>query len=111
MQQGSTMSRTVRGFSLALALSLVLGGCASVSAGSGGGSASPSSSPSSPTAKKPASPTETARPVSGADAERLKRVMVPLLQAMNHPLPPSKVKIGIMDDEHINAASAGGGEF
>ena len=44
-------------------------------------------------------------------AERLKRVMLPLIKAMDHPLPTNQVKIGIMDDSHINAASAGGGEF
>ena len=37
--------------------------------------------------------------------------MVPLLQAMNHPLPPSEVRVGIMADPHINAASAGNGQF
>ena len=112
MRRGSTVFRSAQGLSLALALSLLLGGCAGVTTTGGGGSASPSPS-SSPkdTARRPSSPTETAKPVSGAQAERLKTVMVPLLRAMDHPLDPSKVKIGIMDDEHINAASAGGGEF
>jgi len=37
--------------------------------------------------------------------------MVPLMAKMNKPRSPSEVKIGIMDDPHINAASAGNGEF
>ena len=37
--------------------------------------------------------------------------MLPLIKAMDHPLATNQVKIGIMDDPHINAASAGGGEF
>jgi predicted Zn-dependent protease len=44
-------------------------------------------------------------------AERLKTVMTPLLQKMNHPIPLDQVRIGLMDDSHINAANAGGGEF
>lgn len=31
--------------------------------------------------------------------------------AMDHPRPLNQVKVGIMDDSHVNAASAGGGEF
>jgi Zn-dependent protease with chaperone function len=37
--------------------------------------------------------------------------MAPLVLAMDHPRPLAQVKVGIMDDPHINAASAGGGEF
>jgi len=44
-------------------------------------------------------------------AERIRRVMAPLVAAMDHPRPLSQVKVGIMDDSHVNAASAGGGEF
>ncbi len=29
----------------------------------------------------------------------------------SHPRPLSQVQVGIMDDPHVNAASAGGGEF
>lgn len=91
-----------------LALVALLGGCAGATS-SPTGSASP---PSSPDARRPSSsPTENARPVSGAHAERLKRVMVPLIAAMNKPLPLNQVKVGIMDDSHVNAASAGKGEF
>jgi len=37
--------------------------------------------------------------------------MVPLIKVMDHPRPLSQVKVAIMDDPHVNAASAGGGEF
>src|SRR5262245_41055765 len=51
------------------------------------------------------------RAVDPATVERLQRVMIPLLRAMDHPRDPGQVKLGIMDDPHINAASAGSGEF
>jgi predicted Zn-dependent protease len=51
------------------------------------------------------------RPLDRAEALRLQRVMTPLLRAMDHPRSPDQVKVGIMDDPHINAASGGGGEF
>jgi Zn-dependent protease with chaperone function len=110
--QRSMMSRTAKGLGVGLAVALLLGGCAGITSSSGG-SASPSSSKDTtrPAPAPSQSPTASAKPVSGEQAERLKRVMVPLLRAMNRPLDPSKVKVGIMDDTHINAASAGGGEF
>jgi len=37
--------------------------------------------------------------------------MVPLIRVMDHPRPLSQVRVAIVDDPHINAASAGGGEF
>jgi putative metalloprotease len=37
--------------------------------------------------------------------------MVPLIQAMNHPRSLNKVKVAVVDDPDVNAASAGGGEF
>jgi predicted Zn-dependent protease len=43
--------------------------------------------------------------------ERLKTVMIPLLQKMNKPIPSNQVRIGLIDDPNINAANAGGGEF
>jgi metalloprotease len=91
-----------------LALAALLAGCSVASSSSPTGSASP---PTSQDTRRPSSPTETARPVSGAHAERLKRVMVPLIAAMNRPIPLNQVKVGIMDDTHVNAASAGNGEF
>jgi Zn-dependent protease with chaperone function len=101
------ISRSAKGLGVGLALALLLGGCAGVTTSSGG-SASPSSRD---TTRPSSSPTATAKPVDGAQAERLKRVMVPLINAMNRPIPLNQVKVGIMDDTHINAASAGNGEF
>jgi Zn-dependent protease with chaperone function len=49
--------------------------------------------------------------VDAAQAERLQRIMVPLIRAMNKPKSLNEVKVGIMDDASINAANAGGGEF
>jgi predicted Zn-dependent protease len=56
-------------------------------------------------------PQPSNRKVDPAVVERLQRVMIPLMAKMNKPLQPNQVKVGIMDDPHINAASAGGGEF
>ncbi|HEY7539387.1 MAG TPA: M48 family metallopeptidase [Methylomirabilota bacterium] len=61
-----------------------------------------------PTASQP---TASSKKVDPAVVERLQRVMIPLMAKMNKPLSPNQVKVGIMDDPHINAASAGGGEF
>jgi predicted Zn-dependent protease len=73
-----------------------------------GGSSQPSGSPSSTgtTARRP-----SATKLDPAQAERLQRVMIPLLKGMNKPLEPSQVKVGVMDDPSINAANAGGGQF
>ena len=43
--------------------------------------------------------------------ERLEVVMLPLLRAANHPLPPEQIRVSILDDAAINAASAGNGQF
>jgi putative metalloprotease len=76
---------------------------------SSGGSSQPSGSPSTGGATASRQPTVTK--LDPAQAERLQRVMVPLLKGMNKPLQPSQVKVGIMDDPSINAANAGGGQF
>jgi metalloprotease len=49
--------------------------------------------------------------IDPASAERLQNAMVPLLKVMDHPLQPNQVKVGMMDDPAINAASAGNGQF
>lgn len=53
----------------------------------------------------------TRRRLDSWQAERLSRVMVPLLRAADHPRRLSEVRIGIVNDPDINAASAGGGKF
>jgi Zn-dependent protease with chaperone function len=60
---------------------------------------------------------QDARPSAGAqrvdpkDAERLERVMVPLLKATSKPRNLKEVRVGIIADPNVNAANAGGGEF
>jgi predicted Zn-dependent protease len=51
------------------------------------------------------------RQVSPQLAQRVYRIMTPLLVAMDHPKSPKDVYIGIVDDPQINAANAGGGQF
>lgn len=63
-------------------------------------------------ARRPSpSPTTTAIKASPAQAERLSRVMVPLLKVMDNPVKLDQVSVGIMKDPQINAANAGGGRF
>jgi Zn-dependent protease with chaperone function len=76
--------------------------CATPTASGGGSTPQPQ-----PTARRPSTTTK----VDPAQAERLQRVVVPMLAVMDHPLKASQVKVGIMDDASINAASAGNGEF
>ncbi|HZA56947.1 MAG TPA: M48 family metallopeptidase [Candidatus Udaeobacter sp.] len=78
--------------SLAPALLLMISGCAV------------SSDPSPPSAPD-------IRQVAPAQAQRLYRIMTPLLKAMDNPKNPQQVYIGIMDDPGINAANAGGAQF
>ena len=70
-----------------------------------------------PTTSKPAPPssdagrtTSTSR-VDPAQAARLQRIMVPLIRVMDHPMPLDQVKVGIVDDQQVNAANAGGNQF
>jgi predicted Zn-dependent protease len=86
-----------------LALAVLSTGCAGVF---DSGSASP---PPTPTAGR--APSSSSRPVDTRQAQRLQRVMTPLIASMNRPLPLNQVKVGIVDDDRINAANAGNGEF
>jgi len=88
----------------ALVAAILLGGCALETTS---GRTSESTRPA-PTGKPPTTSQKTVDP---AQVERLKKVMIPLLQAMDKPKPPSQVKVGILDDPSINAANAGNGEF
>lgn len=49
--------------------------------------------------------------LSTAQAQRLKRLMDPLLGHMNNPLPADRVRVTVLQDTHINAANGGGGDF
>jgi putative metalloprotease len=81
--------------------------CAGVTTTSGG--PQPSGSPGSTGGDAPRQP--SVGKLDPAQAERLQRVMVPLLKGMNKPLQPGQVKVGVMDDPSVNAANAGGGQF
>jgi Zn-dependent protease with chaperone function len=96
------LPRRAYGLGVALALTAMATGCAGV-VGSSGSASPPQTSGRAPSA--------STKPVDARQAQRLQRVMIPLIQAMNRPLPLNQVKIGIIDDAKINAASAGGGEF
>ena len=54
---------------------------------------------------------QSAQRVNPKDAERLERVMVPLLRAASKSRNLKEVRVGIIADPNINAANAGGGEF
>jgi Zn-dependent protease with chaperone function len=81
-----------------LSLSLLIGACAAPTA----------SEPSKP---RPQAERPATRPVQAAEAQKIQRLMTPLIGAMNKPKPLNQVRVGIIDDPHINAANAGGGEF
>jgi predicted Zn-dependent protease len=64
----------------------------------------------SPKSQPPAAAEKTVQ-ISAAEQQRLKSIMSPLLQHMNKPMPVDQVKIAVVEDSHINAANAGGGNF
>ena len=96
------------GIGLALVAAAVLGGCAFETASTAPTGRTAETTRPAPSATPPAAPQKTVDP---AQVERLKKAMIPLLQAMDKPKPPSQVKVGIIDDPSINAANAGNGEF
>jgi len=67
----------------------------------------------------PAGPATASRPtgtatggkVDATQAERLKRLMIPLLRVMDHPIASRQVQIDVVDEPQINAGSAGSGQF
>lgn len=86
---------------VAMSVMLLLVGCAT------GGSQR--NEPGEPTASRQPSP--SVRKIDARQAERLQRVMTPLIKSMNHPLPLSDVRLTLLEDPQINAANAGGGVF
>jgi len=91
----------------AVALLLVVSGCSVETSPQTGGSTQRQGGSTKPASE----PRASTRPVDPRLAQRLQTVMTPLLQNMDHPIPLNQVKVGIMEDTHINAANAGGGEF
>ncbi|MFB3818289.1 MAG: M48 family metallopeptidase [Candidatus Methylomirabilales bacterium] len=88
----------------ALLSALLLAGCAAAPAGDG-----PVARPQPPAGGSV--PTAAQGQVDPRHVERLRRLLPPLLAAMNTPKSTSDVKVGIMTDRSINAANAGGGRF
>ena len=79
---------------VALLLFLLAAGCAGITT-------EPSGSPPPPqTGGGP-----TAHDLDPQQAERVRRIMAPLVSHMNNPRPLSQVRVRIMDDPQINAAS------
>jgi len=97
---------------VALLAAALAGGCAIETAPTTPGRTTETTRPAPPNpsagSQRPAASSKT---VDASQVERLKKAMIPLLQAMNKPLAPSQVKVGIVDDPSINAANGGSGEF
>ncbi len=56
-------------------------------------------------------PKASTRQLDPAQVQRIQKIMPPLIQAMNKPIPLNQVKLTILEDPDINAANAGGGNF
>ena len=91
---------SIPGTTAVLTVVLLIAGCAEIAS---------EPTPRSPQAQR--RPATVVKRVDPQQAERLSRVMVPLLRVMNNPRRSNEVRIGIVDDPSINAANAGGGEF
>lgn len=87
-----------RHWAVVFPISLMAAGCVGLVGAPGGESQSGGTQPAS-------------RPLDASQAERLGSIMVPLVGAMDHPRPLTQVRVAVMDDPHVNAASAGAGEF
>jgi predicted Zn-dependent protease len=104
-ERPASLIRTLRGLVAMGVLCAVITGCALPS----------SAGPATRDAGRAPAPSQAGEPSTRAlnqqEAQRLQRLMAPLVRAMDHPRPLDQVKIGITDDSHINAASGGGGTF
>jgi Zn-dependent protease with chaperone function len=98
--------RILRRFAAVGLLCALTSGCALASSADAGGPGAGRAPAPSPASSEPAT-----RTLNRAEAQRLQRLMAPLVRAMHNPRPMDQVKIGITDDAHINAASGGGGAF
>ena len=83
--------------------------CALPASDSGSSSRGPTNGSPGGGSTAASAPRSTAR-VDSAQLERLKRVMVPLIQVAGK-RPVGEIKIGLVDDDHINAGSAGEGQY
>src|SRR5262245_9091470 len=95
-----------------LVRSAILAGIATLVVACASPTTSTSSTPSAPSPQGGGSTQTTKKEaklvkVDAATAERLQNAMVPLLKVMDHPAQPGQVKVGVMEDNSINAANAG----
>jgi Zn-dependent protease with chaperone function len=98
-------SKTVKaGAGVLLVISAALSAC--VAAGP-----APSSRRAPRESYPPPAPPSSARRVDSYEAERLRRVMVPLLRGMTQPCRVDQTRVGIINQNEINAANAGNCEF
>ncbi len=86
-------------------LACLLAACAGFDTGQG------APSPTEPGRTTRDGAASTGRSLDPAQAERLQRIMVPLLRVMNHPRSASQVRVAVVEDSDINAGSAGSGQF
>ena len=101
------MINWTRRATLAMFLALSVAGCSVGTTTGQTGSSGPTSTGGSSSTRS----SQTAAQITPEQAARLKAAMVPLLSVMDNQLKPGQVKIGIIGDDHINAANAGKGEF
>jgi predicted Zn-dependent protease len=92
---------TLRARILALSLGALLAACAFEEAGG---------ADRQPQPQAQAEELKTVK-ITPAQAERLQRIMSPLIAKMNNPIPAKEVKMTILADDDINAANGGGGDF
>ena len=67
--------------------------------------------PDSGRAPRQESAPSTSRRIDAREVERLRRVMVPLFRGMDQPCWVEQARVGIVDEDGINAANAGNCEF
>lgn len=59
----------------------------------------------------PSPPPSSSRRVDSPEVDRLRRVMVPLFRGMNQPCRVDQTRVGLINENGINAANAGNCEF
>jgi predicted Zn-dependent protease len=94
-------------FLLSLICAATLSGCVVAGPAPGPSRRAPTPSPRD----EYSSSSYPSRRVDPDDTERLRRVMIPLLGAMDHPCRVDQVRVGIINQNEINAANAGNCEF
>ena len=97
--------KTWASFAAALFVATSLTACADGGIGSGGGGGGGGGQQ---TSQQGLPPTVA---IDASQARRMQEIMKPLIANMNRPIPANQVRMQVWDDQEINAANAGGGEF